>query len=81
MQVSDLGQEQTTVRDTCCALLGWSEEEGYVPLKLDILNTKISDVEAIVLTPQHCEEIFGQGENMDNGARYDKYAPVCTRQS
>ena len=66
MQVSDLGQEQTTVRDTCCALLGWSEEEGYVPLKLDILNTKISDVEAIVLTPQHCEEIFGQGENMDN---------------
>ena len=35
-------------------------------MKLDTLNTKISDVEAIVLTPQHCVEVFGQGEIMDN---------------
>ena len=28
MQVSDLAQEQTAVRDTCCASLGWLEEEG-----------------------------------------------------
>lgn len=33
------------------ATLGWLEKEGYVSLKLVVLNTKTGDVEAIVLNP------------------------------
>ena len=52
--------------DTCCASLGWLEKEGYVPLKLEALNTKTGDVEAIVLNPERSEEVFGQSEITDN---------------
>ena len=52
--------------DTCCASLDWLEKEGYAPLKLEVLNTKTGNVEAIVLNKQHCEEIFGQSEITDD---------------
>ena len=40
--------------------------EGYIPLKLEVLNTKSGDVETIVLNEERCQEIFGQDNITDD---------------
>ena len=51
---------------TCCASLEWLGREGYIPLKLEVLNTKSGDVETIVLNEGRCQEIFGQDSITDD---------------
>ena len=41
------------------------ERQGYVPLKLEVVNEKRGDVETLILYKQCCEEIFGQGNVTD----------------
>ena len=52
-------------RTTTCASLKWLERQGYVPLKLEVVNEKRGDVETLILYKQCCEEIFGQGNVTD----------------
>lgn len=42
------------------------ERQGYVPLKLEVVNEKRGDVETLILYKQCCEEIFGQGNVTDD---------------
>ena len=79
--VSDIAQEQTTVRhlrrlmchraDTSCASLCWLENR-VIPLKLEALNTKTSDKRWHI---SHCCVPAGGSKNYAIQSRNNKKVP------